>query len=57
MQMNDHLNGFLWGTAMGAGAAITVGLSAGRIVSGAGASAMGNERRRPRLSPPCLPSV
>ena len=34
MRMNDRLNGFLWGTAMGAGAAVIVGLSMGGSVTG-----------------------
>jgi hypothetical protein len=44
MRMNDRLNGFLWGTAMGAGAAVIVGLSMGWIVSNAKANVMANER-------------
>jgi hypothetical protein len=44
MRMNDRLNGFLWGTAMGAGAAVIVGLSMGWIVSSAKATLMANER-------------
>jgi hypothetical protein len=44
MKMNDRLNGFLWGTAMGAGAAVIVGLSMGWIVSTATANVMANER-------------
>jgi len=42
--MNDRLNGFLWGTAMGAGAAVIVGLSMGWVVSSAKANVMANER-------------
>lgn len=42
--MNDRLNGFLWGTAMGAGAAVIVGLSMGWIVSSSKANVMANER-------------
>jgi hypothetical protein len=44
MKMNDGLNGFLWGTAMGAGAAVIVGLSMGWVVSSAKANVMANER-------------
>jgi hypothetical protein len=42
--MNDRLNGFLWGTAMGAGAAVIVGLWMGWIVSSAKANVMADER-------------
>ena len=42
--MNDRLNGFLWGTAAGAGAAVIVGLSMGWIVSSSKANVMANER-------------
>ena len=42
--MNDRLNGFLWGTAMGVGAAVIVGLSMGWIVSSAKANVLANER-------------
>jgi hypothetical protein len=55
--MNDRLNGFLWGTAMGAGAAVIVGLSMGWIVSNAKANVMANERPRPCSSPPWRQSV
>ena len=58
MKMNDRLNGFLWGTAMGAGAAVIVGLSMGWIVSSSKASVMANERAQTVLvaamSPICV---
>lgn len=44
MQMNDRLNGFLWGIPLGAGAAVIVGLSMGWIVSSAKANVLANER-------------
>ncbi len=49
MRMNDRLNGFLWGTAIGAGAAVIVGLSMGWIVSSAKANVMANERAQTLL--------
>jgi hypothetical protein len=58
MSMNDRLNGFLWGTALGAGAAVIVGLSMGWIVSNAKANVMANERAQTVLvaamSPICV---
>jgi hypothetical protein len=44
MKMNDRLNGFVWGIAAGAGAAVIVGLSMGWIVSTSKANVMANER-------------
>jgi hypothetical protein len=49
MEMNDRLNGFLWGIPLGAGAAVIVGLSMGWIVSSAKANAMANERAETAL--------
>ncbi len=42
--MNDRLNGFTWGVAVGAGAAVVAGLSMGWIVSSSKANVMANER-------------
>jgi hypothetical protein len=44
MRMNDRLNGFVWGIAVGAGAAVVAGLSMGWIVSSSKANVMANER-------------
>ena len=44
MKMNDRLNGFLWGTAIGAIAAIIAGLSMGWVVSGQKAEVMAKSR-------------
>lgn len=44
MKMNDRLNGFFWGIAVGAGAAAVFGLSMGWIVSSSKANVMANER-------------
>jgi len=44
MKMNDRLNGFLWGTAVGAGAGAIVGLSMGWIVTSSKANVIANER-------------
>jgi hypothetical protein len=42
--MNDRLNEFVWGIAVGAGAAVVAGLSMGWIVSSSKANVMANER-------------
>jgi hypothetical protein len=44
MRMNDRLNCFVLGTAVGAGAAVIAGLSMGWIVSSSKANVMANER-------------
>ena len=44
MRMNDRLNGFVWGIAVGAVAAVIAGLSMGWIVSSSKANVMANER-------------
>jgi hypothetical protein len=49
MKMNDRLNGFIWGIASGAVAAVVVGLSMGWIVSGSKADVMAKERAQAAL--------
>ena len=49
MRMNDRLNGFIWGIAVGAGAAVIAELSMGWIVSSSKASVMANERAQTAL--------
>jgi hypothetical protein len=49
MKMNDRLNGFIWGLASGAVAAVIVGLSMGWIVSSSKANVMAYERAQTAL--------
>ena len=44
MKMNDRLNGFVWGGAVGAIAAIIIGLSMGWIVTGSKANVLAQKR-------------
>jgi hypothetical protein len=49
MQMNDRLNGFMWGVASGGIAAIIIGLSMGWVVSSSKANVMANKRAQAAL--------
>lgn len=49
MKMNDRLNGFVWGAAVGALAAIIVALSMGWVVTGSKANALAQKRAETAL--------
>ena len=55
MKMNDRLNGFMWGTALGAVATVIIGLSMGWIVSTSKANVMANERAQTALTKAMAP--
>lgn len=49
MKMNDRLNGFVWGIALGAVSTVIIGLSMGWIVSSSKANVMANEKAEAAL--------
>ena len=49
MKMNDRLNGFVWGAAVGAAAATIIGLSMGWVVTGSKAHVLAQKRAETAL--------